>query len=121
MNKGILSPESESKIAKWLDDAIVLKGPLELIDGPAFKLVISTLDNKYAEKIPEPYKTKIREGLELVMNESDFEEASRKATEYLDTIIDIPYINDETEKLVFRGLHMIIIAVAAKINTKEAA
>jgi len=113
---GILDPADESVIARWLDDQFVFKGPVELIDGPAFKLVVSTLDNRFGEKIKEPYKSKLRQGIKIVLNEPNFEEASKKVTELLDEAIDIPYINDETEKLIFKGLHLIILAVAARVK-----
>ena len=59
--KGILSKELEVKIAQQLDELIKLNGFLEIIDGKAFQLIIQQIDDNFAEKIPEPYKSEIKE------------------------------------------------------------
>jgi hypothetical protein len=114
--KGVLSPELESKIAQWLDDAIKLPAILEAVDGMAFKLVISQLDNKFGEMIPQPYKGQISELFEMVFDEQDYTAAITLGFEALDTIIDLPLFDDETEALIFEGFAQIVIAILAKMN-----
>jgi hypothetical protein len=117
--KGILTPEIEAKIASWLDDQIKLNGILETVDGLAFKLVISQLDNNLGEKIPEPYKTEIREIVLLVLEDKDYENAITRAFDFINEKIDIPDLDDETEDLLFKGLISIVLSIVAKINTKK--
>jgi len=117
--KGILTPGIEAKIASWLDDQIKLNGILETVDGLAFKLVISQLDNNLGEKIPEPYKTEIREIITAILEDQDYENAITNAFDFVNEQIDIPYLDDETEDLLFKGLISIVLSIVAKINTKK--
>jgi hypothetical protein len=114
--KGLLSKAMESKIAKWLDDQVKLDGIFELVDGIAFKLLISQLDNSFGEKIPEPYKTKIQEIIVIVFEEEDIEKAIGTALDFIDEMVDIPYLDDESEKLLFDGLLMVLLSILAKIT-----
>jgi hypothetical protein len=114
--KGILTPEMESKVSQYLDDIVKLEGILEAIDGLAFKLVITQLDNNFADRIPEPYKTEIREVLSDILMDNDYNSAINKGLALLDSIIDIPMFDDESEALIFEGLASILIAILAKIK-----
>lgn len=114
--KGILSKELEVKIAQQLDNLIKLNGFLEIIDGKAFQLIIQQIDDKFAEKIPEPYKSEIKEMIVTVYEEQNYEQAIYDAMDFLDTLIDIPLIDDESEAMVFRGLASIIFAIVAKLK-----
>jgi hypothetical protein len=117
MEKGILTGTLESKLAEMLDNAVKLKGIWETFDGPAFKITISAVDNNLGEKIPEPYKTTIRDLLTDILEEQDYEEACMKAADFVDGLIDIPGIDDPTEKMIFTGIFTVISGLLAKINT----
>lgn len=117
MEKGILTADLESKLAKMLDDVVKLSGILEAVDGTAFKLVISAIDNNVAEKIPEPYKTKIAEILSEVVAEKDYSEACMKAAAFVDELVDIPGLDDPTENMIFVGVFTVIAGLLAKIGT----
>lgn len=116
--KGILTGKLESTLATMADDAIVLKGLWEAIDGPAFKIVITTVDNNLADKIPEPYKTQIREMLTEILEEKDYEEAGQMAADFADGLIDIPGIDDVTERMIFVGIFTVIAGLLAKHGAK---
>jgi hypothetical protein len=115
--KGILTSELESKLAVMLDDAVKLTGILEAVDGMAFKIVITAIDNNVADKIPEPYKTTIAELLVDILQEQDYEAACNKAAMFLDTLIDIPGLDDPTEAMIFQGIFTVIAGLLAKIGT----
>jgi hypothetical protein len=119
MEKGILTAALESKLAEMLDNVVKLKGILEAVDGPAFKIVISAVDNNVAEKIPEPYKTEIRDLLEDILQDQDYASACDKAALFADKLIDIPGIDDVTEKMIFTGIFTVIAGLLAKINTDQ--
>lgn len=115
--KGILSEKLEQILANELDRLIVLKGILEALDGTAFKLIISVIDNNLAEKIPEPYKTAIAAVLLEIFEEKDFEAAAIKAAELVDGLVDIPGIDDPTERQIFVSIFTIVASLLAKANT----
>lgn len=114
--KGLITKQMESEAAQWLDDKIIKGGIWDTIDGMAFKLVISQLDDNFGEKVPEPFKSQIAAMLVDIFEENDKQAALYKATELADSLIDIPYIEDDTEKLIFRGFAEIVGAVLANMN-----
>jgi hypothetical protein len=111
MEKGILTKKTEKKLGQGLDDLIKLPTLLEGFDGAAFTLAIRAIDNNFGEKIPEPYKTELREQFELIFDEENYEEAVKKGFDFIDGLIDIPGIDDETERLIFAGLANIVIGL----------
>jgi hypothetical protein len=118
MEKGILIGKLESVLASALDNVVKLKGIWETFDGPAFKLVITAVDDNLAEKIPEPYKTQIRDMLTKILEEKDYAAACQMAAEFTDSLIDIPGIDDATEKMIFTGIFTVIAGLLAKIGTE---
>ena len=115
--KGILTSELESKLASMLDDVVKLKGVLEAVDGMAFKIAITAIDNNLADKIPEPYKTTISELLVDILQEQDYAAACEKAADFLDSLIDIPGLDDPTEEMIFKGIFSVVAGLLAKIGT----
>ena len=117
MEKGILTSALESKLASMLDDVVKLKGALEAIDGIAFKLAITAIDNNLADKIPEPFKTTAQELLTEILEEKDYAAACALASEFIDGLVDIPGIDDATEKMIFAGIFTVVAGLLAKIGT----
>ena len=119
MEKGILSAKLEGILANKLDELVKLKGVWESVDGLAFKIVITTIDNNLADKIPEPQKTDIRELLTEILEEKDYDSACQKAADMIDRLIDIPGLDDATEQLIFTGLFTVVAGLLAKIGTDD--
>lgn len=60
--KGILTKDDERWIAHRLDDVCKLKGWIELVDGHAFRALISVADNYLVENyVPETGKNLLKE------------------------------------------------------------
>ena len=59
--KGILVKTVETKLAQKLDEVVKLNGLWESIDGIAFKLVISAVDDTLGEKNPGGVQVKDQE------------------------------------------------------------
>lgn len=118
-NEGILTKSMESLISTWLDDQVKLNGIYEAIDGLAFKLVISQLDNNFGDKIPEPYKEQLKQTITVIFEEKDYEKAISDTFIFLDELIDVPYIDDESEALMFQGFMSIVMSIIAKLNTEK--
>ena len=120
MGNGILTSELESKLATMLDDVVKLKGILETVDGLAFKIAITAIDNNVADKIPEPYKSILASLLIEILEEKDYPAACQLASDFLDELVDIPGIDDPTEKMIFTGIFTVIAGLLAKLNTPVA-
>jgi len=118
MEKGILIKELESSLASILDDAIKLNGIWETFDGPAFKIVITAVDDNLGEKIPEPFKTEIRDMLTVILGEKDYAKASDLVSGFVDRLVDIPGLDDPTEKFIFDGIFKVVAGLLAKANTE---
>jgi hypothetical protein len=72
-----------------------------------------------AEKIPAEYKDALRDMLTDVLEDSDYESAAYKASELIDSLIDIPGIDDDTEAMIFTGIFTVIAGLLAKIGTEK--
>ena len=116
--KGILLKTVEAKLATILDDVVKLNGFWETIDGVAFRLVISAVDDNLADKIPEPYKTEIRTVIFEIIENEDYDQAVLNAFDFLDSLIDIPGFDDDTERLMFEAIAKMVVAAILAIKKK---
>lgn len=116
MEKGILTKAVEAKLATTLDELVKVEGIWEAIDGMAFKLAISALDDNLGEKIPEPYKEKLRQLFNKILEEENYEEAVYLGFEFLDEIVNVPGIDDDMEAMLFDGLARIVVAVIVQLK-----
>ena len=119
MEKGILTASVESLLASKLDEVVKLKGFWEAVDGVAFKIVITTIDNNLADKIPEEYKLQIRELLTDILEEKDYALACDKAADIIDDLIVFSNVAEATERLIFTGIFTAVAGLLAKIGTDE--
>jgi hypothetical protein len=119
--QGILTLEQEKKIASLLDDLLKLKGFLELVDGYVFKAILTFIDNKYVDKLSVDIKTKLAALVEAVMAEN-VELAETLTTDLMNTLIDIPGLDEESEGLLFKGvIELVVGAILDWINSKKPA
>lgn len=119
MEEGILTSAQEKTLSALLDDAIKLKGVAELVDGFLFKAIITFVDDKYIDKLKEDIKVKLAGLVEAVMAE-DVELAEQLATDLVNSLIDIPGLDEESEGLLFKGVIEIIVgAILQWIESKK--
>lgn len=119
MEEGILTLEQEKKIAGLLDDVLKLKGFLELVDGYVFKAILTFVDNKYVDKLSVEVKTKLAALVDAVLAE-DVDLAETLAADVMNTLIDVPGLDEESEGLLFKGVIEIVVgAVLNWINSKK--
>ncbi len=114
--KGLITKKMADEAGVWLDGKIKLPAILEAVDGMAFKLVINQLDDNFGEKVPEPYKSQIAAILLDLFEEKDKQAALLKLGEFIDSLVDIPGIDDLTEKAIFDGFMQIAAAVLANVG-----
>ena len=118
MEKGILSKKAEKKIGGTYLDNLVKAGIFEPFDGMAFTFALRTIDDKFGVKVPEPHQTKIRNLIDTIVLDENYSGAIDDACDYLDLIIDIPFIDDEGEKDIFDGLAYILKGIFKCIKKK---
>ena len=116
MEKGVLSKALEKKAGKALVELTHPKGVLVVLAPIAFPLLIGILDDYMADKIPEPYKTKIADALTAIFGEKDYPKAIQMVTDFADSLIDIPGIDDPGEKAIFDGLARMVAGILAMIT-----
>ena len=117
--KGILTTEQEKALATMLDDAIKLKGILELIDGYVFKALITFVDDKYLDQLQSNVKGKLAE-LATAVIAKDVAAAETIAADTLNMLIDIPGLDEDAEGLIFKGIVEIVVgAVVNWINGQK--
>ncbi len=119
MEKGILTKTVEDKLGQKLDDLIKLKGVWEAIDGIAFRLSIKGIDDIFADKIRDDYQEEIQDLITEIIDEQDYNDAVTKGFEFVDSLVDIPGIDDPTEAMLFKGMAEIVIAVLLLIKKDE--
>ena len=109
MRKGLLTKEQEKFFAELLDDAILFPNPLvERLDKAAFKLIISAVDDNLAERIPKGWRSPLEPVIDAAMSGS-WEAAGEYAAALLNSKIDIPGIDEQSEQAIFNGVIQLII------------
>lgn len=111
--KGIFTLEQEKKLAGLLDDAIKLKGVMELVDGLVFRQLLTLLDDQLINKLPEDIKVKLAQIAEAVIAE-DIETAETLATDLINSLIDVPILDEESEGLLIGALVRLIVSSVLK-------
>jgi hypothetical protein len=111
--KGIFTLEQEKKLAGLLDDAIKLKGILELVDGLVFRQLLTLLDDQLIDKLPEAIKVKLTQIAEAVIA-NDVEAAETLATDLINSLIDVPVLDEEAEGLLIGALVRLIVSSVLK-------
>ncbi len=108
---GILTHKVEEWGGDQVDKLLKLPPYLEPFDGFFATQTLRGIDNHYGEKISDPYKTQIRERLDEIIIEQDYDTAVTKGMEFIDSLVDIPGIDDPTEAMIFQGLARIIVGL----------
>lgn len=120
MAEGIFTKEQEKKISQLLDNVIQLKGIAEFLDGYLFKAILSFVDDKFFDKLPDELKVDLSELVDAVLAEN-VDLTEELAADIIDGLVDIPGLDDQSEGLLFRGaLEFIIGAILDWVETKRA-
>jgi len=118
--KGFLNNEQERYLAKIVDNAIEANGLLELFDGYFAKVAITLIDDYGLEKInvPEDVKGKLSELIDSALVE-DVEKSEEIASEIINSLVDIPGLDEATEGMLFKGAIEIVVGAIIKKIRKE--
>ena len=114
MDKGILTVVQEKKLAQILDDAVKVSGVFELIDGYLFKILLTFLDDAYADKLSVEIKTELGQ-LAEALRVSDWDAAELVATSIINRLVNIPGLDEDSEGLLFKGIIEIVVGAVLKL------
>lgn len=116
----ILTDDNRKFIAEVVDDAIKAKGILELVDGFAARIVLNVVDNFADSKltIADELKLKINNLVEAAKAE-DLEGAEEIAADIIDSLVDIPGLDNDGEKILFEGMVKIIVGAVKSWLAKK--
>jgi len=118
MDGKFLTKDTKKNIIEILDGLTNL-GIFEIVEKPAYTLILNQID-KYADKVvPDEYDNMINDISELALN-GYYEKAAEKAGIIIDGLIDFEKVNDSIEKLVFvDGLKFIVRQIQFYIEKKK--
>jgi len=118
--KGIFNKAQEKFLAEKVDEAVKLKGFLELVDGYLAKILITLIDDQVIDKLKAELKVKLAAIADAAIKE-DLEGAELAATDLLNSLVDIPGLDEDSEGLIFKGaIELLVGAVLKWIESKKA-
>jgi hypothetical protein len=104
-----------SEISK---NAVIATG-IEILDGPAIRLFVNYIDKLADQKIPDEFDAVINETIKMAIA-GNYEEATEAIGTLIDSIVDIPVLDDQLEKLLFvDGLKFIARIILNWIEKKK--
>lgn len=119
MESGILTREQEQKLAEIVDEALKLKGILELIDGYLARVLTTLLDDKIIDKLKEDLKIQLAALVDAAFA-GDLELAETLTTNLINSLVDIPALDETSEGLIFRGaIDLAVGAIIAWIEKRK--
>ena len=119
MKNYLFSDAAVDFFAKKIDDAKEWKQwYIEMIDGKIAQFSINMLDEKLGSKVPDPYRTEIRDLIDVAINDVSPNLVIREICDLLDEHIDLSGIDPENEKKIFDGLSLILQGFLSKFLTK---
>ena len=109
MRKGLFKKEQEQFIAVLLANKIEFRNILlQRLKKPAFKLIISTIDNNLIDRIPDDWQSPLIPIIDAAM-ESRWETAGEAAASLINEKVDVPGIDEISEQAIINGLIQMIL------------
>lgn len=116
MEKGILTTVQEKELVQIVDEAIKLKGIPELLDGPLAQIVITYIDDELLDKLDADLKTKLGTLVNAVIAK-DVILSQNIAADLINSLINIPSINKESQGLIIKGtLELLVGAILKRLE-----
>ena len=109
--KGILTKAVEKWAGKELVVLINAKGFWKPVIAFGLPKLIQLLDDNLGEKVPLEYREQLRDSIDNVILEKDYDEAVHLIMDLADDFIDVPGLDDEAERKMFEALGSMICAV----------
>jgi hypothetical protein len=109
---GFLSNVQEKALAEMVDEALHLKGLLELIDGYLAKILITVIDDrllqKLAVKVSDDIKKHISDLVDAGINKDLIKVEELSAT-LINDLLNVPGLDKDTEFLILKGIIELLV------------
>lgn len=112
-DKGVFNSDQEIQFADLVDKLIKVGPILEIVDGYFFRIVITVLDDKYADQLSVEIKEMLSDLIDAVFEE-DVEEVQSICTEIINRLVNVPALDEETEGLLFKAMVQLLVAAVMK-------
>lgn len=99
-----------SFLSDAVDNAIKAKGLVELADGLVATVSLRIINSVVSPKIPDDFKQSFHEVLDSVV-EKDYKEAGVTLAGFMNQVIDIPMIDENTESFIFTGFMTYVVGL----------
>jgi hypothetical protein len=118
MDGKFLTDKTKDALVEVLDE-LTSVGIFEIVEKPAYRIVLSQVD-KYADKVvPDEYDKLINDAALLALNKQ-YAEAAEVVGTIIDGLVNIEALSDDVEKLVFvDGLKFIVHQIQLYIEKKK--
>lgn len=118
--KGIFTRDQEKFLGNVIDDALKLKGFLELVDGYVARVVVTVIDDQLVDKLKADLKLKLAVVADAALK-GDLEGAEDACADLINSLIDVPALDEDAEGLIFKGaIELAVGAIKKWIASKKA-
>jgi hypothetical protein len=119
--KGIFTRDQEKFLSNVIDEALKLKGFLELVDGYVARVVVTVIDDQLVDKLKAELKTQLAVVADAALK-GDLNGAEQASADLLNSLVDIPALDEDGEGLIFKGvIELAVGAIKKWIAEKKAA
>lgn len=129
MKEGFLTKEEAKFFGKLLANELPIGGMWQSVSGWFLPTLVDTIDNKFADRVPEPWQTHIEKLVTLtyeamqdkVLTPEEAEEISLYCATVMNTEVDIPWFSEDDEALIFIQLWKLVASMLLKVmnNVKK--
>jgi len=111
--KGILTKDVEKLGRTEIVELLELKGLFKPIAGVGILIFIQQIDDNFGEKIPEKVRLELRSLIHQIIVDKNYDGSIDDAFAKIDEIVNMPFMDDETEKMFFSGLAQFVKGILA--------
>ena len=124
---GLMTKEEAQFFGKLIAGEVPVTGIYKMVVGFALPALINGLDDKYGEKLPEPWQTYVEDLVtalynalqDKVLTDQEIADITDKVAKVLATEIHIPIVDEDTELEAFQYLLKYLAAMVKSIVAKK--
>ena len=126
MKEGFLTKEEAKFFGKLLANELPIGGMWQSVSGWFLPTLVDTIDNKFADRVPEPWQTHIEQLVTMTYNamqdkvftQEEADEIANYCATVMNEQIDLPWFEEDDEALIFVQLWKLVAAMLYKLANK---
>lgn len=123
MKDGFMTKEEAKFFGKLVSDELPLNGVFKTVAGWFMPTLLDTMDNKFADRVPEPWQSNIETLVtktydamqDKVVTEEEANDIAVFCADVMNTHIDIPWFNEDDEAVMFIAAWQFLASVLRKV------